>query len=247
MNRIKICVITLVITLSAAQAAEIIFLKQNSEPKYLPDNTGLCDQIYQQLEQRLGQKGITVVVDPAFYPVKRFLKMLEDGQAHVFCGAGVTEERKQIYYYSELPVYQISNVILAHKDESIIPTSFQEIADKELVIGSFYGTSSSAWLKQQPNVLVSDGYVSLDQVIQMVAHVKGLRYFFYHDLGLNYYVRTSGEPLQVLPTKFRTIPQKMLYSRHLPETLRKAVENALQDMTTDGSLTDIQQQFLNGH
>ena len=245
MNVLAVWLATLAMALAPAIAADVIFLKQNSEPKYLPDNSGLCDQIYQQLERRLIKKDISIVVDPQFYPVKRLMKMLETDQGHVFCGAGVTEERKLTFHYSELSLYQVSNVILSHADETEIPTSFAEIADKEMVIGSFYGTSSSAWLKQQPRVLVSDNYVSLDQVVQMVAHEKGLKYFFYHDLGLNYYVRISGEPLRVLPTKYRTIPQKMLYSRELPTDIRQEIEKALNDMVEEGVLADIQRQFFN--
>ncbi|WP_196158648.1 ABC transporter substrate-binding protein [Reinekea sp. G2M2-21] len=229
---------------SVSHAADIVFVKQNSEPKYLPDQSGLCDQIYAELSKRLSEQGITTTVDEAFYPVKRILAMLEAGQGHAFCGAGMTDERKTLYVYSKIPVYHVSNVILAHKEETVIPTTFAEIAEKQLVIGSFYGTSSSAWLMHQPGVQVSNNHVSLDNVVKLISDQKGLRYFFYHDLGLNYYVRTRGLPLQVLPTRYRTIPQNMLYSRALPEALRNAVEDALQDMQDEGVMTHIQQQYL---
>ena len=229
---------------SGSYAADIVFVKQNSEPKYLPDHSGLCDQIYAELSQRLSRQGISTTVDEAFYPVKRILAMLEAGQGHAFCGAGVTDERKTLYVYSKIPVYHVSNVILAHKEETVIPTSFAEIAEKQLVIGSFYGTSSSTWLMHQPGVQVSDKHVELDDVVKLISDQKGLRYFFYHDLGLNYYVRKSGLPLQVLPTRYRTIPQNMLYSRELPDALRNAVEDALQDMQDEGVMEQIQLQFL---
>lgn len=232
--------------LQSAFAADLVFVKQNSEPKYLADNSGLCDQIYSELAANLSHQGIDVTVLDIPFPIKRILVMLETGQAHVFCGAGVTEERQQKFNYSWLPVYTVSNVLLAHAEETEVPASFKDIAENKWVIGAFYGTSSATYLRSHDGVLVNDNFHDLEQVTQTIATKpkQGLRYFYYHDLGLNHYVQKSGLPLKVLPTKFRTVDQWLLLSKSMRDADRETLEQALAQLNDSGRLREIQAQFL---
>jgi len=251
MNALKIPAVVRFVVLSIALsilniavASDVTFVRQNSKPKYLPDNSGLCDQIYSTIQERMAAQGVDVAVVSENMPIKRILKLLEVGEADLFCGAGLTDERTKLYLYSELPVYDVSNVIVAHEEESVIPVSFEQIAIDKLVIGAFYGTSSSKWLMSHEEVIVSDNHHSLDNVMELIASKRSLRYFFYHDLGLEHYVRTSGLPIKVMPTKFRTIPQWLLYSRSAEPKHIQMIEDIMRDMTESGELAAIQEQFL---
>lgn len=230
---------------SAAYSADITFVKQNSEPKYLPDDSGLCDQVYSQLINELKQDGLQGSVDAQFYPIKRILKMLDADQADVFCGAGSNDERRQRYVYSDLPVYAVSNVIMSHKNETTRPESFENIIELGLVVGSFYGTTSSAWLKSNIGNLISDNHHSLDNVASMMADQRRLRYFYYHDLGLNHYVAKNGLPLKVWPTKYRTVDQWLLINPNLEAEKITAINRALKAIHESGALTSIHNQYLN--
>lgn len=242
---VRFVVVFLLSCLSVSWAADITFLRQNSEPKYLADGSGLCDQIYQFLQSELAKQGYEAEILTTRYPIKRILVMMDTGAGDAFCGAGVTNERREKYVYSELPMYAVSNVLMANKNETRIPKSFDDIAQNQWIIGAFYGTSSSNWLKSHPGVIVNDSYTELDRVTELVAENNGLHYFFYHDLGLNYYVQKSGLPVKVLPTKFRTINQWMLYRKDLPDEVLAAVEAAVTTLTESGQLGRIQRQYLN--
>jgi len=235
-----------VMVVSPGFADDIIFLKQNSEPKYLESNDGLCDQIYALMAKQLSTVSVSSKVDPIAYPIKRILRMLELGEAHVFCGAGDNAERRALFAYSALPVYSVSNVLVTHEDQALTPSSFDEIVKAELVIGAFYGTSSAKWLKEQNDEMhVNDNHHSLDSVMNLIASNRGLRYFYYHDLGLNHYVKSRGLPLKVLPTKFRTVPQWLLISKVTDAAVIQKINQALAAITESGELAKIHTRFLN--
>jgi ABC-type amino acid transport substrate-binding protein len=229
---------------SWASSEDIVFTRQNSEPKYLPNTQGLCDQIYGHLAKRLASSGITTRVDAEAYPIKRILKLMEAEQAQVFCGAGKTESRKKQFGFSSVPVYQVSYVVVAHEDETVIPESFEEFETNGIELGVFYGTSSGSWVKDNTEVKISDNHHSLDNVTKMMANRELLKYFYYHDLGLNYYIEKHELPLKVLPTRFRVIPQWLIYSKNLPVEIREKLDTALEEITESGQLQKIQDQFL---
>jgi ABC-type amino acid transport substrate-binding protein len=226
-----------------AISEELIFVKQNSEPKYLQNNNGLCDQIYQGLAEILAAKGIEVTVDTTFYPVKRYFQMLETGEAQGFCGAGETSERLEKFNFVTQPVYEVSYILLAHESENFVPTSFDDLIDHQIVVGAFYGTSSSRWLMSHEGLIVNDNFQTLDQAIKLVSQGK-LRYFYYHDLALNHFVKSKGLPIKTLPTKLITIPQWLVLSKTISPETTKLVNEALTAMSDSGQLKKIQDSFL---
>ena len=222
----------------------LIFVKQNSKPKYYEDNAqGLCGEIYSALIAGLAAYDIKVEVLQTNYPIKRLLNMMEAGDAHVFCGAGRNAAREQMFVYSKLPVYSVSNVVSARGDASIEISSMDDMAEQELVIGALFGTSSAKWLKTHEGLRVSDKFDSPEEGLASVASGK-IDVFYYHDLGLNYLTRTSHPSLKVLPVKFRTVPQWLLYSKEADPKLIKQLDAELAIMTNSGALKKIQQKYL---
>ncbi|OZG70685.1 hypothetical protein BTA51_25320 [Hahella sp. CCB-MM4] len=233
---------------SASADDTLKFVMQDSAPKYLVQNnriSGLCGDIYMALKSRLEEKGIKVVIFKEKLPINRILMMLETGASDAYCGAGRNPRREQLFVYSALPVYSVSNVVAAHKNESFNPGNFEELAASKALVGALLGTSSAAYLKQQKDVIVDDHFHSLDNALEVLAKNQYVRFFYYHDLGLNYLVPRSGLPLRVVPTKFRSTPQWFIYSKLTPEHLRVVLDDEITQMTDSGALSQVTQPYLN--
>lgn len=230
----------------AVVAAEVVLLKQNSEPKYLANGQGLCDQLYAAISEQLQRDGsYQLRVDPAFYPVKRIMKMLEEGQGSLFCGAEATAERDSLFRYSALPAYTITNVIATGSQQPNQPLTFDQIKARKIVVAALYGTSSAAWLKTQiGSELVFDQIYSVDQGVELLAHQQQQRYFFYHDLALNHFARQHPGEVTILPTVYRSLPQWLLFGPHADGELVQRVDAIMAELAASGRLAQIQGQFL---
>jgi ABC-type amino acid transport substrate-binding protein len=245
----KIVVLGIFLTLLSSKlfaASDLIFVKQNSAPKYFQadkSQTGLCDAIYLSMQTLLERQGKKVSIDTTLYPIKRILAKLEQGNAHVFCGAGRNPERELKFHYSKLPVYAVSNVLLTHETNMYVTSSYQDLQDKKLIIGAFFGTSSARFLKKYEGIRVVDNFKTLDDAMNAVADKK-IPYFYYHDLGLVYMVENSQLPIKVMPKKLRTVDQWMIYSRELPTELVETLDEALRIMTEKGTIADINARFF---
>lgn len=242
---VLVCFFAVLCTISIANA-EIVFVKQNSAPKYFErgsDQSGLCDGVYNHIQLRMQKAGHEVRIDPELYPIKRVLAMLEQGAGHVFCGAGRNKEREQKYVYSKLPVYAVSNVLLMHEEDTYVASNYQDLQDNSLIIGAYFGTSSARFLKKFEGVRVVDNLKTLNEAMLSVAQ-KTIPYFYYHDLGLNYLVEVSDLPIKLMPTKFRTVDQWLLYSKSLSSVQIDALESALREITDEGLLASIQSRYF---
>ena len=231
---------------SGASEAPLLALMQDSQPKYFDTTSsrqGLCNRVYQQLAERLERDGFSLRVEPGFVPIKRLLKMVEQGSADLFCGAGRNAERESRFVYLKTPVYHTSNVVLAHSAESFAPMNFADLAEVQNSVAIVNGTSSGRFLIAQ-GVHKPLLYDDVDQAIRAVAGNPRVRFFYYHDLGLKYALHSYKLPIQVVPVKYRTVPQWVIVSRHLAEPKREALERALAAMAADGSLATIRADYL---
>lgn len=224
---------------------------QDSRPKYFVlkegeaklARIGLCGEIYAQLKQRLSSKGVVVDIPPFSTPIKRIMQMVDSGRADAFCGAGRNAQREKRFIYSSRPVYQVSNVVMTHKDNLENPKTFDDLMKTKLTVGALFGTSSARYLKSRIGDKVMDQIYSLDNALQVVAE-KRMGYFFYHDLGLYYLTGNSDLPLRVVPTKFRTTPQWMIYSKKTSSELRSLVEAEIASMEKEGLLKEISEKYM---
>lgn len=109
-------------------ASDIVFLRQNSAPKYAqgPKENGLCDLIYKELTEYLKKNSIETKILSTNFPIKRIIIMLDANEGNIFCGASMTAERKDKLIYSKTPVYSVSNVLITHKENFYYPSSIEE-------------------------------------------------------------------------------------------------------------------------
>ena len=228
-------------------AGEIIFLRQNSEPKYFEDpqtRKGLCDEIYMGLKSRLAKKALRVKIDHDRLPIKRILSRLELGTGHVFCGSGRNKKREEKFIFSKKAVYSVSNKVAAHKSENFDPRNLQELARSEKVVGVLFGTSSATFLKSVDGVAVYNKIYEIDQGLRLLNQNKVIRFFYYHDLGLNYYVKKKFPDLRVMSHKFRTVPQWLAISRSLKKADVMSINEALDDLYKSGEIDRIWAKFF---
>jgi len=161
------------VTSFADYAAVLNVSVQNSEPKYLlQDGTvsGLCGEIYQALKRELAGSNIQVEIPAHTKPIKRILTDLKSGKSDLFCGAGRNAKREAEYIYSIRPVYDVSNIMVTHKDHDFNPTSFADIRERGFEVGAFLGTTSAEFLKMQSGLLVNDNFTDLKEAQVVYAY-----------------------------------------------------------------------------
>ena len=232
----------------STKAETLTFLVQNSQPKYFLDQgekLGLCGEIYFQLSKKLQQYDIDSTVLPHYMPLRRIFSMVEAGPSYVFCGSSRTAAREKRFGFINIPLYLISYVLLAHKDEEVDPASFAELKATEGIIGTLFGTRSAQGLKDQLGQQVNDSFQELDTPLRMMsAPPYRLRYFYYHDLGLNYLAKESGLPLKVLSNRFKTHHQWLIHSKDLKSETIEALSTIMAEMETSGELDKIVKKYI---
>lgn len=220
---------------------------QNSQPKYILQEDGsiggLCGEIYIALQRELSKDSVVVTIADHTRPIKRILTDLRTGRSDIFCGAGRNAKREAEFIYSVRPVYHTSNVLVTHKDNPFSPKNFTDLKNSQSEVGAFLGTTSAEFLKMQTGIRVNDNFTSLDEALNRVSDDKRFRLFYYHDLGLVYLIEKRKLPLRIIPTKFRTVPQWLLYSRMTNKALIAKVEDIMLRMEVSGELADIQSRY----
>lgn len=233
---------------AASSHAELILLKQNSPPKYMPHSrggqhqAGLCDVIYQSMQLRLEKAGRTISIDPERYPIKRVLAMLASGKGHVFCGANRDDAREKTLIYSTKPLFTVHYVVMKHASNPYEATSLKELQDQNALMGAYFGTHTANYLETLPGIRVADHYKSLDEALNAVA-TKAIPYFFYHDLGLDFMIQQSKLPVTLMRTRFLTLEQWMLYSPTLSAQDVDLLNRTIDSLHDDGTLETLRRQY----
>lgn len=232
----------------AASEPAIVFLAQDSQPKYFFIQgrlEGLCADIYRALETKLAQHQISVRYPSQFSPIKRIFSTLEADSHAVFCGAAKNEDREQRFRFSSVPVYPVNYVLATYRDNQEAPNSFAEIQQGDYTIGAFYATSSAREIKTLLGEhRVNDSFTDLNMALKVLGTPPHrLKYFYYHDIGLNYLAKTSGYPLKVLPVQFSSRQHWLVYSKSLPSMQAQALESAMSDLEQEGILKRILKRY----
>lgn len=231
-----------------ADSKKLIFLAQNSQPKYFFVNgelTGLCVDIYHALEKKLAKRQILVEHPLQFTPIKRIFGLVESGPEYIFCGVSQNEPRKQRFGFSTTALYPVNYVLATHINNIEAPHSFADLEGSSDTIGALYGTSSAKELKQLLGEhRVNDSFTDLDIAMKLLSTPPyRLKYMYYHDIGLNYLVGHSGFPLKVLPVKFTSKQHWLIYNKTLAPEVAQALNNALAELKKEGVLKTILKRY----
>ncbi len=229
----------------AGDRAEVIALVQKSAPKYFledPFNKGLCGDIYEQLKERLSGQNIDLKISRHFTPIKRILETLKTGTNALFCGGSRDAEREKSFLFSSKPLYEVSNILVTHRQNSENPTSIEDLINSDATVGTYFGTGSSEFLKRAGVDRVNERFQSVVKGLQSVASGE-VDYFFYHDLGLLYSLSRSNLALRPVPTKFRSYYHWMMYSGKMAPDLQKKVDLEVSRMINEGVIAGIRKRY----
>ncbi len=187
-------VLVLIAMAFPALAIDLRTAAQESVPKYfkLEDNTmgGICVDIIKAIEDI--EPRITIHGYQEFLPFKRLQNNLRSGQLDVFFGLKMTEERREIYQFLEIPLYHLNYVFAARIDDEVQIQSFDDVRalGAECRVLSVYGTAACQFIHNAWGIRVDDGAKSPETLLKKLVNRRG-RLAFYHDLGLRSIIRKN--------------------------------------------------------
>ena len=188
----------------------------------------------------IGKKlGVKVKIVEA--PWESLFAGLDDGRYDlVINGVDVTEERQQKYDFSD--AYAHIHTALVVKDDNTEIKKFEDLKGKKTVnsIGSTYMTLAEKY------GATATGVSTLDETIQNVIDGRADATLNSEDSIATYLQTKPDAPIKVVATTKDAsnvaIPMKKGEST---KTLRKAINKALSEMKSDGTLAEISKKYFN--
>ncbi len=248
---VSIILLVLIIS-STACAIELKTAAQNSGPKYYVmdngDMGGICVDILlavEAIDSRIKFSGYQ-----EFLPFVRLQNYLEAGQLDVFFGFKKTDIRKEKFIFSDTPLYELNYVVAVLSDDPIEIKNFKTVRSlsqkgKLLTVN---GTAASRFLKKEGVILYEDGAKSTINLIRMLISKRG-RFAFYHDLGLNYTIKSEHleDKVKVLPASFATYYHYAAFAKSAPRETIDSVTSALKRLQDTGELSQIYNNYLHSN
>ncbi|MDX1736769.1 MAG: transporter substrate-binding domain-containing protein [Alphaproteobacteria bacterium] len=228
---------------SGVMAGSIVFAYTDSAPRYIVNQTqlgGICGDIYRELGQVLSANKIDIKLVHLSLEQNVVFENLLSGRSHVYCGVERDKYAEAAFIYSTRPVYQTSDVLVVPSDVNINPKSVDELRNSSVVIGVFQNSTSRNYLRMQYGLQLNDSYRDLSVALKQVAEKRGANVFFHEDIELYHHLHQQPLPLRVLPAKFHTRDQWLIYSRKMPSGYIQKMEEALLHMELEGKLAEIQ-------
>jgi len=231
-----------------AAALELRTAAQRSAPKYYQAEPGgpvqgLCVDILQALEALT--PGLTIGGYQHFLPSARIYADLRSGDLDLFCGSGKTDTRVQQVRYLEPPLYPVRHRLAARRDDPVRVGTLAELRalGTEGVVLTYLNSATHHFLLQQPGLQIDEGS-DLTNLFDRLLLGRG-RFIYYHDLGLNHYIRSHRlEPrVRLLPASFRHYHHYLVASERLPEAVIAELQRALAVLAARGELQRLYQQY----
>ncbi|MEH6403798.1 MAG: transporter substrate-binding domain-containing protein [Sneathiella sp.] len=229
----------------ATAEVDIVAFTQNSAPKYLDGlgkDYGVCGDIYVLLKKRLLNKNIDFAVSGHLLPIRRILKTLEASSSGIFCGASRDLNSEKLYTYSAKPIYSVLNVLVTSTANKYDPISLEDLTLSNASVGTHFGTSSAEYLKAMGVSRINGKFKSVKLGLKSVA-ANEIDYFFYHDLGLDYFLSQNTLSLRKVPTIFRSDSHWMIYSKDMSEELQRTVDAELTNLINEGLVNKIRKKY----
>lgn len=234
-------------TLDAA-ALELRTAAQRSAPKYYQAEPGepvrgLCIDILQALDAIT--PGLSIGGYQDFLPSARIYADLRSGDLDLFCGSGKTDTREQQVRYLEPALYPVQHRLAVRRDDPVRVSSFAELRalGTEGVVLTYLNSATHHFLLQQPGLQI-DGGSNLSNLFERLLLGRG-RFIYYHDLGLNHYIRSHRleSRVRLLPAVFQRYHHYLVVSKRLPEPVVAELQRALADLAASGALQRLYQRY----
>lgn len=220
---------------------------QDTQPKYIKNSnksfSGICVELMNLISK---DTGIKFVYPADFVPTKRIASDLESGETDIHFGLKKTEERKKTMIFSE-PMYTVSYVVLARKDDTLKINSLDELKKfkKEDTILSVFGTGSTDFLKNSENLTIDAGGTDVETNIKKLATGRG-RVFVSYDLALYYELKRNSDKdkVKVVGKGFEPYEQYVVFSKKADPKLIEKVSNSIKKLKANGEWQKIVDKYL---
>jgi len=222
---------------------------QDSYPKYVRSDgkfTGICVEIPNAIEEKIGtrivNKGGT---ENAFRPLKRIQIDIQNGDIDVFFCLAKNSQREKLFDYITTPLYEVNHVVAVRAGEHQSVQSLDDIRrlDAATILTNF-GTATERYLSLQEGLTVDTTADSLELNIRKLLLGRG-DFVYFHDIGLYSTIRQKfpNEPIDVLPSRFRSYGHYLVVSKAASKGLKQTLEKAVADLQKDGTLAKISQKY----
>lgn len=223
--------------------------QEGSAPKYLAvpagkDGgalSGLCPDILRAIERV--DPEIRFEIDPTPTPLRRIEKSLQEGRLDVLCALLNTPRRQQIAHRLSIPVYAVRERLVALRNDSLTPLSFDELAHLGALVATQAGASYADKLRQHGvTVDESDTVTALRNIVR---HRVRYYYDYGNELTCVFYIKAGrlGAELGLVPGVMGETPSHFWAGRHLEPALVKRLDSALIKLKRNGTLERIYNRY----
>ncbi|MBL4907972.1 MAG: transporter substrate-binding domain-containing protein [Sneathiella sp.] len=232
---------------SQAKSVELIVGFQNTQPKYLiKDNrlSGLCFDIYRKIESRLKTKNIVFNYPSYYTPLKRIFSDMEMGKTHLYCGAGKNNKRTEKLIYSDIPLYEVKNLIVSRADDATAANSLDDLVRKASPVIALLGSSTEKYLRNHNVPIEPISPTSATHALKLVQKSRA-RYFVYHDIGIRYHIKEnfSDQDFKFAESPVRRYDHYMVLSPHISDKAISDINHAIRQLSESGDILSIMKKY----
>lgn len=235
---ISVAVLCLCISHSSCAKEFLRSSLQNSIPKYVNENSGLCVDIIYEFNQRSKKYGVVIErSESEFISLKRALSQLQNHQIDIFCGLSKSVSRKQYISYIDVPLYDVEEVFVKRRFDPFQYSGVASLKGKSIVV--IQGTQTANKMLLLPQIKLYQ-VKSVEQMLKMV-EVGRADLAFYHSLGINYQLSQLGkkELLALVDKSYSTKSHYMVVSQQVSLLTQQKIAIVLNNMANDGTLVNI--------
>ncbi len=218
---------------------------QKSAPKFFMEDgkyTGLCINIITELNKRLKAKNI--VIEPkhkGLLPLKRILQDLEKGGIELFVGTSRSKKREKMFAFADQPLYELSEIMAKRKSDPFEYTNINDLDGLRIV--SLRGSNTAKRIFNVKGVKPHE-VNSINQILLVL--MKGrVDLGYYHNLGMEYYIRTMGikDKVSVVKKPFRTKYHYIGFNKKVSPQIIKEINNALVLMVQENAIEGMRNKY----
>ncbi|MCP4344329.1 MAG: amino acid ABC transporter substrate-binding protein [Desulfobacterales bacterium] len=246
MKKVILYAIAVLLLITHANGEVLITDYQNSAPKFYFTKdgkaVGLCVDIIEELNSRLKAEGITIIPNhKEVVPLKRILISLERGKIDLFVGTSRNKRREKIYNFADHPLYELREVFVKRKSDPFEYTDKKSLTGKRIV--SLFGSNTAKHIFSVEGVKPHE-VSSIEQILKvLMAGRADLAY--YHNLGIEYYIRTMGikSKTELVKKPFYKKYHYIGFSRKVSKQTIAKIDKALISMYQNGVIEEIRKKY----
>lgn len=228
---------------SICRAEEVLFSSfQNSTPKYINIDSGVCIDVLHELSLKLKKHDIFIKpLTPDVISLKRTLSQLSNHQIDIFCGLSKSKNREQFIDYIDIPLYEVEEVFVKRRSDPFQYSDALSLTGKSIVV--IRGSQTARKMRLLSKVKLYQ-VESVEQMFKLVASGRA-DLAFYHSLAIKYQLAQleGRDKLERLQKSYATKKHYMVINKQISISARKKITSILRGMANDGTLAKILKRY----